>query len=255
MKSFVAFTKKEFMESLRTHRFVILAAVFLLLGVLSPLFAKMLPELFSGMDLGDGIVITAPEPTAMDSWSQFFKNVGQMGMLALIITFSGTMANELSRGTLVNLLTKGMRRHVVILSKFLSSTVLWAASYLICLLVCHAYTAYFWPDGTLSNVFLAFLSPWLFGELLIVLLILGGVLFGNFYGSLLTCLGAVIAMSLLNLFPSVPKYNPISLAGGTLSLLDAQKVAADFMPAAIISTIMTILLLTLSVAAFNKKKM
>ena len=254
MKAFIAFTKKEFTESLRTYRLVILAAVFLLLGLMSPFIAKIMPELFSGVDLGGGVTITAPAPTAMDSWTQFFSNVGQMGMLALIITFCGTMANELSRGTLINLLTKGMKRHTVIVSKFLSASVLWTASYLLCLVVCYAYTEYFWPGGILSNAFLAFLSLWLFGEFLIALLVFSGVLFGNLYGSLLSCLGVILALSLLNIIPSVQKYNPIELAGDTLNLLNANKEVADFIPAIIICIIMTALLLVFSVLAFNKKR-
>ena len=254
MKAFISFTKKEFIESLRVYRLVILAAVFLLLGVMSPLIAKITPEILGGVDLGGGVIITVPEPSAMDSWAQFFSNVGQMGMLALMITFCGIMANELSRGTLINLLTKGLKRHTVIISKFLSASVQWTASYLLCLAVCYAYTEYFWPESILSNAFLAFFSLWLFGEFLLSLLVFGGVLFGRIVGSLLTCFGVIITLSLINIVPSIQKYNPIALAGDTLNLLNAQKKAADFIPAAIICAVMVVLLTVLSVIVFNKKR-
>ena len=254
MTAFISFTKKEFTESLRTYRLIILAAVFLLLGIMSPLFAKLLPALLGGMDMGGGMILTMPEPTAMDAWAQFFKNVGQMGMLALIITFCGITANELSRGTLINLLTKGMKRRTVIFSKFLTASVIWLGCYLLCLGVCYAYTAYFWPGAHLENVFLAFFAPWLFGEFLSALQLFGGVLFGNFYGSLLTSFGVVIAMSVLNIIPAVQKYNPLGLAGGTLDLLSAQKGPGDFMPAMIICAGLAVLLLVGSVSVFNKKR-
>ncbi len=255
MKSFIAFTRKEFVESLRTYRLFVLAAVLLVLGIMSPLFAKLLPELLSGVDLGGGFAITTPEPTVMDSWTQFFKNVGQMGMLALVIIFSGSMANELSRGTLVNLLTKGMKRHTVILAKFFSASALWSASYLLCLGVCFVYTEYFWPESVLLNAPFAFLSLWLFGEFLISLLIFGGTLFGNFYGSLLTCLGVIIVLSLLSIAPAAQPYNPLSLAGSTLGLLNAQNEIADFLPATLICAGLTLVLAAASVIVFNKKKL
>ncbi len=255
MKAFIAFTKKEFVESLRTYRMLVLASVFLLFGIMSPLVAKIMPELLNGVNLGSGLTITAPEPSEMDSWAQFFNNVGQMGMLTLIITFCGIMANEFSRGTLINLLTKGMKRRTVILSKFLSASVLWTASYLLCLTVCYAYTEYFWPASVLRNAFLAFFSLWLFGEFLITLLILGGILFRNFYGSLFTCFGTIITLSLLNIIPYIQKYNPIVLAGDTLHLLNAQKEAADFIPATIVCTCAVVLLLVVSAAVFNKKQL
>jgi len=254
MKAFIAFTKKEFTESLRTYRLIVLAAVFFLLGIISPLTAKMMPELLSGVDLGGGLILTMPEAVAMDAWAQFFSNVGQMGMLALIITFCGITANELSRGTLINLLTKGMKRHTVVLSKLLSASTLWTGGYLLCLAVCYSYTAYYWPVGGLNDVFFAFFAPWLFGELLIALLIFGGILFGNFYGSLLTCGGVIIALNLLNILPQARQYNPIGLAGDTLNLLNAQKQAADFIPAMIICAAALLLLVAASIALFNKKR-
>ena len=253
MKAFVAFTKKELVESLRTYRLVVLAAVFLLLGIISPLTAKMMPEILKSM-ADAGLVLTMPEPAAIDSWAQFFSNVSQMGMLALIITFSGIMASELSRGTLVNLLTKGMKRHTVIFSKFLFASVLWTVSYLLCLVVCYVYTAYYWPMDGLSHAFIAFFAPWLFGEFLIALLILGGVIFGNLYGSLLTCGGVIIVLNLLNIMPSVQKYNPVMLAGDTLNLLSKQKEVADYIPAFIICAVAAVLLIVTSVVVFNKKK-
>ena len=254
MKAFIAFTKKEFTESLRTYRLVVLLAVLVFFGILSPLTAKLLPDILGAIDLGDGMVITLPEPSAMDSWAQFFSNIGQMGMLALIISFSGITANEISRGTLVNLLTKGMPRHTVILSKFFMASALWTAGYLLCLAVCYAYTVFYWPLDNISNAFLSFFSLWLFGELLIAMLIFGGVLFGTFYGSLLSCFGVIITMSLLSIAPAVQKYNPISLAGATLGLLNDQSGSADFVPAIIICSSAILILIIASIVVFNKKK-
>ena len=254
MKAYIAFTKKEFTESIRTYRFVILASTLLFFGILSPLTAKLLPEILGSIDMGDGIVITLPDPSAIDSWAQFFSNIGQMGMLALIITFSGLTANEISRGTLVNLLTKGMPRHAVIVSKFFTASVIWTAGYLLCLVVCFAYTVFYWPADSISHAFTAFLSLWLFGELLIAMLIFGGVLFGSFYGSLLSCLGVIIVMSLISIAPSAQKFNPISLAGETLGMLTGQKSPEDFTFAFIVCAAMILGFLIASILVFNKKK-
>ncbi|GGC80334.1 ABC transporter permease [Enterococcus wangshanyuanii] len=254
MRAFIAFTKKELVESLRTYRFPVLITVFLLFGMMSPLFAKLLPEILKSLgDGGEGVVIKMPEPTAMDSWMQFFKNVGQMGMLVLIISFSGIMANELSKGTLINLLTKGMKRSTIILSKFFTASMIWLVSYGLCLIVCWGYTEYYWPSNGLENGFLAFSALWLFGELLIALLIFGGILFGKLSGSLITCLGAVGIFSIISLFPSLQKYNPIALSGDAVNLLNAQKVAADFIPAMIICILLTAAMLITSILIFNKK--
>lgn len=253
MRSYIAFTKKEFTESFRTYRFVIMLAVFLLFGVMNPLFAKITPMLLESLNT-DGMMISIPEPAAIDSWAQFFNNVGQMGMVVLVILFAGIMANEFSRGTLVNILTKGMKRRTVILSKFTVATVIWTISYLLCLAVTYAYTVYFWENTGLHNVFLAFFSPWIFGVLLITLLILGGTLFKTFSGSLLLCGGAVVIMSLLNISPNLQKFNPITLSGDNTALLTNAKSAVDFTPVLIICAVLIVLLTILSVVVFNKKQ-
>jgi ABC-2 type transport system permease protein len=142
-----------------------------------------------------------------------------------------------------------------ILSKFLAASVLWTASYLLCLGICYAYTEYFWADDVIYNAFSAFLSLWLFGEFSITLLILGGILLKNFYGSLFTCFGANIAMSLLNIIPYVKKYNPIILTSDTLNLLNSEKSVSDFIPAMIVCTCGIVLLLVISIVTFNKKQL
>jgi ABC-2 type transport system permease protein len=259
MKAFVIFTKKEFTESWRTYRFVIALAVFVLLGAMNPLIAKMMPEILSSIDTSGmegmgGMSFNMPEPTAFDAWAQFYSNVGQMGLLTLIIVFSGVMAGEFTRGTLVNLLTKGLKRGTVILSKFAAATLFWAAVYLVCLGVSAALTAVFW-DMELHNAVLAFGGMWLFGELLIALLIFGGTLFKTFYGSLALTAGVIIALLLLNIAPQAAKYNPISLAGETLALLNASKAAGDFVPAFIICAAAVAGLLAASVRVFEKKEL
>lgn len=254
MRQFIAFTKKEFREGTATFRAYILLAVFLLFGMMSPLFAKLTPEILNSLgDMGQGVIIQMPEPTALDAWAQFFKNVSQMGMLVFVIIFGGIMSNEFSRGTLVNLLTKGLSRKTVILSKFLTASLLWAAAYLLCLVVCYGYTAYFFESVEISYALLVFVSPWLFGELLIALLILGGTLFGNIYGSLLTCLAAVVALNIVSIVPRAAKYNPVSLAGGTLSILYCKGTPSDFIPALIICAAATIMLIVISILIFDKK--
>ena len=45
MRAYGAFMKKEFLELFRTYKWLVMGLVFLLLGIMSPLAAKFLPEL------------------------------------------------------------------------------------------------------------------------------------------------------------------------------------------------------------------
>ena len=253
MRAYLAFTRKEFSEYLRTYKLFVLATVFLLFGFMNPVVAKVMPELLNKV-LPEGMTINLGTPTALDSWAQFFKNISQMGTIVVIIVLSGIMANEFSRGTLINMLTKGLSRPTVILAKFTAATVLWTLIYGLCFAVTYFYTAYFWSMDGIVNMFLSVVSLWLFGVLLVALLIFGGVLFINIYGSLLLTGGAVVFLMLLNIAPAVQKYNPMTLSTGNMALLTAQKASSDFMPAIFICTAAIIALLIASIALFNKKQ-
>lgn len=254
MRAYFAFTKKEFTENLRTYKLMIMIVVFLIFGVMSPLFAKFTPEILKAAGL-DASALGMGSPTAVDSFAQFFKNVGQLGLFVIVIAFSGIMANELSKGTLINILTKGMKRSTVILSKFTMATVIWTVSYLLCLAVTYAYTAYYFTIENISNVFLTFSSMWLFGMLLVAIVILGGVLFKSIYGSLLLTGGIVVVMTIVNIAPKLQKYNPITLSTHNMQLITAQKVPLDFMPAVIICAVLTIVSVIASIMIFNKKQL
>jgi ABC-2 type transport system permease protein len=148
MKAFLAFTKKEITEYLRTYKLMILVLVFLLFGMMNPVLAKFTPEIIKAA----GLDLQLPPPTAFDSWAQFFKNVGQMGLVIIVVVFSGIMANEFSKGTLINILTKGLKRSTVIWSKYTVASVIWTLVYLFCFGVTYVYTLTFgiWEDYTMS---------------------------------------------------------------------------------------------------------
>ncbi|GEL14093.1 ABC transporter permease [Lapidilactobacillus concavus DSM 17758] len=252
MKAYIALIKKEARENWRTYKTPLLVAVFILFGVISPLFAKLMPEILKQLAT-TGVKITLPPPTALDSWAQFFKNMRQMGLLVLVILFSGTVATEFTRGTLINLLTKGLPRRTVILAKFTMTTVLWTSAYALSVAITTAYTAYYWTMPTYHHLILTFSGPWLFGLLLISLLILGGICFTTTIGSLLTCGGAVILMTLINIVPTWQASNPLTLITQNLALLTGKLAVGDFWPAALVAVGAIVISLGSSIIIFDRR--
>lgn len=252
MTSYIAFTKKEFLEMTRTYKLFIMITVFLLFGMMSPLTAKLTPELLRAF-ADSGITITISEPTAMDSWMQFFKNVSQLGLVILIIVFGGSLPAEFSKGTLIILLTKGLPRKNVILAKFTAMAAIWTMSYSVCFGVTYGYTRYFWklqPDS--ARLLISAVLLWAFALLLIALLLLGGTLFHSSYGSLLFTGSVTILTFLINIIPKTQRYNPLSLASQNMTVLDGSASAAEFAPAICICVLLALLFLCLSCLIFRK---
>lgn len=254
MKNYFTFLKKELLESIRTYKMFILLIVFLLLGIMNPLIAKLTPEIVETA-MPAGMDITVAAPTAMDSWLQFYKNVGQIGVLVIVLVLSGMLSAELSKGTLINLLTKGLSRSVVILAKYTYMILMWTAGYALSYLVTWGYTVFLFPKDSAANVLLSAFFLWVFGVFLLAVLMLGAVLSGNSYGGLLITGGVFVICMLLNMFPVVHKFNPLTLGSDNVALIQNTVKPGEFFPAVGTAVIIVVLAIAGSVMLFGKKQL
>ncbi|HHX01041.1 MAG TPA: ABC transporter permease subunit [Firmicutes bacterium] len=254
MKHYLVFFKKELLEYNRTYKLLILLLVFLILGIMNPLTAKLTPDLLAKF-MPEGVSITLPEPSSLDSWAQFYKNVTQMGLIVTILVFSGVLSSELSKGTLIILLTKGLPRRVVILAKYMSMLVLWSASILTSFLVTWAYTVYIFPDGKSANLLFSMFCLWLYGALLLAVLLLAATLVKSSYGSLLITGVVVVLLTILNIAPAIQQYNPLSLAAKNMDLVMQNIEPSSLFPAIGVTVLATVVLLFAAVVIFRKKQL
>ena len=255
MRHFTAILKKELMEGLRSYRTLIMVLVFAFFGVLSPLTAKMTPEIISTFMPDEAKIIVMPDPSAIDSWAQFFSNVTQMGIIVMVIVFSGILANELTRGTLIILLTKGLSRISVILAKYTNMVLIWTISLLLCFVVNRGYTSYLFPDDTVANLAFAVFCLWLFGVFLLAVLLFAATLMKHSYSCLLITGSVVVALLLVSIAPAAQDYNPLSLASLNMRLLAESVQVQDLFWCIGISTAAVLTLLVGSVLVFRKKQL
>jgi len=253
MTHYIAFLKKELLESIRTYKLFILLIVFVLFGVMNPLTAKLTPYIIKTL-IPAGNTISIPEPTAFDSWTQFFKNIAQMGLIVMILIFSGILVTELSKGTLINILTKGLSRKAVILAKFSSMILIWTLSVVASLTVTWFYTVHLFPVDKVSNLFFSVFCLWLFGSFLLALLLFTSTLVNTNYGNLIM-LGLIVGICIiLNMIPIFQKYNPISLTTRNMELLTNTVNPAFLYHAIGVTVIMIVIFLLLSIFIFKKKQ-
>jgi len=95
--------RKEIREQARTMRLLAVVAVFAILGLLSPVFARYVREIVEAVGGGQlgGMI---PAPSIRDAVAQFTKNTGQFGVLIAILVAMGSVAAEKERGTAAFLL-------------------------------------------------------------------------------------------------------------------------------------------------------
>lgn len=218
MNGFIAFTKKEFLEYFRNYKLLILILIFFIIGMMSPLTAKMLPDIMEDFAV-EGMIIKMPEPTFMDAYTQFFKNTTQMGFIVFLLIFGGILSHEISKGTLIIVLSKGLSRHAVICSKFLVSLTFWTLSLLIAFVTNYGYTFYLFEKNSVDHLFFSTFCLWLFGAFVLALILLGSTLTTGSYGGLVVAVAVLGLMLIMNILPSMQKYNPVSLASDNIALI------------------------------------
>lgn len=253
MRIFLSLLKKEAIEGARTKKMISTFILFLFIGLISPLTAKLTPMILQSIATGN-IDINAAPPSEIDSWTQFFKNISQIGMFGLAIILSTQMANEFQKGTLINLLSKGLPRYQVVLSKIFYNFILWFNAYFCSFILTYFYTKYFFGISfPIRNILMANLLPFIFGLFLISLEILSGVISGNVIGTLiLTTVGIVIQL-ILSIRDEIVKYMPIALIGKPVNLIKGIGYDDYYVPI-ITGSILLILCIVISIAVINKKQ-
>lgn len=252
MRGYMAFVKKEAVEQVRRYHILVLGIVFIFFGVSSAVLAKLLPELLKGMEI-QGMTIAMQDPTAMDAYAQFYKNITQMGTVVLLLVFGGTLSGELSKGTLINVLTKGLSRDSVILAKYTMMILMWTGVYSITAAIFYGYTAFLFPKDEVSHVFYAFFMFWLFGVFLFAVLLLGSVILRGNYGGILFTVIVLAVLLLVSMFPQCEKFNPITLASINCSILEGSKSVGDTVIPMLITITSSVGSILLSLLLFRKK--
>lgn len=116
MTGFGVLLRKELAEAWQTRRLPVVAALFIVVGMISPLTARYLREIMQAA-LGDQLTIPIPAPTAVMAVEQLQKNLAQLGALAAIALAMGSVAGELDRGTAALVLAQPVTRAAFISAK------------------------------------------------------------------------------------------------------------------------------------------
>lgn len=247
MKSTIVFIKKELIEALRSYKIMVILPIFFFFGVISPIVAKIMPELFKTIE---GVVIELPEAKLVDAWIQFYENM-TIQIFMFVIVFANTISNEVRKGTLTNLVVKGLPRKNIILAKFLFIVFIWTICFM-CSVFSTNIISRSLLVGEVSHLFLIMFSTWVFGILLISIMIFGSVLFKNLYGSILIVFLFYVFSSMLSVVPVIKIYHPYAIMVYSCNVLNATMEPMALLPAFSISIIFIFTFLGMSIKCFNK---
>lgn len=255
MKGFSAFLEKEFREFIRTKRMMILLIVFVVVGILNPATAKLTPKLLemeADTMASMGLTIGEIKVTALDSWTQFAKNI-PIALIVTLIMFSGIYTSEYTKGTLIPLLTKGLSRSSAVLSKFAVMFTAWSAGLWLCFGITYFYSGFYWDNSAVKELFFAGFCWWLFG----VMMLCSIVFFSSFASSggqvMLGAGGVYVVMMTAGISKKAAEYLPTRLLA-IGSLFTGELVPSDFKIPAVISAVVSVIFILAALPLTHKRQ-
>lgn len=217
MTGFLVLLRKETLEQVRTMRLVVTAAIFLAMGLLSPVLAKYTPELVKAL-AGNQFQVNLPTPTAAYAVDQVLKNVGQVGTLAAVLLAMGAVASEKERGTAAFVLTKPASRGAFLLSKFVAIGFTLAVATALAGLAGYLYTAMLFEALSPAGYAAMCILVWLTLLVYAAATFLGSTLSRSILPAAGLGIAFLVALGVLSVLPTIEPWMPGALAGPAAAL-------------------------------------
>ena len=209
--------RKELTEAWRTRRLPMIAGLFLVVGMVSPLTAKYLPEIMKAA-LGSQLTVPMPEPTAVMALDQLQKNLGQMGALAAIALAMSTVAGELDRGTAALVLAQPATRSAFLVAKLAGIGVTLAVSMVLASVMAWAYTAVLFEPGPVGGWVVMTVLSWLALMAWASITFLASTATGSTTAAAGLGFTALVVLSLAAVVPTLDRFLPTGLTTPAVQL-------------------------------------
>ncbi len=208
---------KELLEQWRTLRLPLVAVVFVLVGLSSPLLARFTPEILKAV-AGDQIPIQLPTPTAADAIDQLAKNLNQFGALIAILLAMGSVAAEKERGTAALLLAKPVSRAAFLVAKLVAIGVTLAVGVALAVAGAWFYTLVLFEPLPIAGIVAAGALDWLLLMAWAALTFVGSTLTRSSLAAAGLGIVALIVVGVLSALPPLAPWLPTGLTGPARAL-------------------------------------
>lgn len=235
----------EWLRLMRTKKWVALAAVYVLFGLIGPLSARYIKEILARVGTADGTVITVPDPVASDGMVQFVSNAAQIGTLVVVIVAAGALAFDAIPEMGVFLRTRVSPAWRILVPRLVVSFLAAAGAFVV-----GAGVAWYesWaligaldPGPVLAGVALGVV----FLAFVVALTAAVAQRMRKVLGTVMTSLVILVAMPLLGLAPAISRWLPTSLANA-LADLPAGGTMESYWPALGVTVVLTAVLVWLA---------
>ncbi|MFL5675783.1 MAG: ABC transporter permease, partial [Chloroflexota bacterium] len=236
MSATTVLVRKELLESWRTMRLPIVGGLFLVVGLISPLLARFLPEIIKAAAGDELPAIPIPTPVAADAVNQVWKNLAQFGAFAAIVLAMGSVATERDRGTAAFVLSKSVSRGAFLGSKVAGLGLVLGLCTALAVAVGWVYTAILFEPLPVAG-WIAFAAlAWLGLAAWAAITFLASTVTGSTAAAAGVGFGALIVLSILTAIPNAGQFLPGGLAAPAIALAAGAPIAPRDVLVPVVST-------------------
>jgi ABC-2 type transport system permease protein len=217
--------RKTLLEWRRTHRVLVAMALYLLVGMASPVLARLIPEILGRIpedQLGGVELLITRQPGIAEAMAQYHKNYTMMALAALLLSL-GCVASEKVRGIAAMTLSKPVSRSAWVLSCLVVPAGVHALGTLLAAVAAWFYVRLLFGEmdllvyAELNALLLLYVLCW------VVVAVLSSVLARSTGQAAAISLAAFASLSLLGALPVVGRYTPSGIASLATSLISARE--------------------------------
>jgi len=218
---------RELLEAWRTYRLLVVALLFLALGITAPVVTKYLPDIIRAFAPA-GFEVNLPTPGIADVLDQLLKNTVQFGALAAILLSMGSVATERERGTAAFVLAKPVTRTAFLAAKLVALGIQFGLAVGLATLGAWLYTTLLFDRPPILPWLAMAAVVWLSTSVYAAVTFLGSVVMRSSLGAAGIGFAGLIVLSLLSIVPSFATWLPAGLVPVAKSLaLDEDAAGLD----------------------------
>lgn len=233
----------EVLRLVRTHRWTILAGVYVLFAVVGAFGARYLNDLLEGM--GGEVTIIAPDPRPVDGLIQFVSNTSQVGLLATVVVAAAALAFDANPERAAFLRTRMERPGRLVLAPYVVTTVATVAALIVGTIVTSVLTAVLIGALPVVEVVVGTAYGALYLAFAVAVVALMASVIRSQVGVVFAALGLLIVLPTLAMIEPVAPWMPSELLTAVIALVEGAP-AGDFARAAAVSVVATAGLLVLA---------
>ncbi|MHB1346769.1 MAG: ABC transporter permease [Candidatus Humimicrobiaceae bacterium] len=250
MASFNAYFKKEVMESVRTYKYLIIAAGFIFWALMDPLMLKILP-IFLKTTIPPEMLSQLTDINRDAAFQNLLKDIFQISTLFVSFSLMGVLSAEVTGKKLLFPYSRGVRFEGMVIAKYVNYTAAISIFIFIAFLTNYLYISLLFKDGTLtlgSVLQSAFLFIFYYAFVMALLLFLSSLFKKSILAGIIVLVLTYVS-SIFNQFVQVRPYLPNYLL---FKAADNVVLDTSLLPTYFITSALIILLVYFSIIRMKR---